>query len=116
MPEICVLSIYVDDLDTAKAFYTNVLGFEIEQEHGDCIVRLKTSGLTVLLEQIVDNYPERPCIIPGIGVDNLQDEISLLQDSGVELIFNEPQEFPAGKFVAFRDIAGNVIEMLEFRE
>jgi len=114
--EICVLAVYVHSIEDAKIYYCDVLGFEIAQEYDECIIRLKNEGVTLLLEKIEGSYPPHPCVVPALETDNILDEIQLLRSKGVEFIFNEPQEFPAGVYTAFRDPSGNIIELLEFRK
>ncbi|NQU05819.1 MAG: VOC family protein [Calditrichaeota bacterium] len=114
--EICVLAVYVHSIEEAKKYYCDVLGFEIAQEYDECIIRLKNEGVTLLLELIGGGYPPHPCVVPALETDNIVSEIQLLKSKGVEFIFDEPQEFPAGIYTAFKDSSGNIIELLEFRK
>ena len=120
MPQVCVLSLYVADLDAAEKFYSQVLGFGIKEKHPPYIVALAHEGLEVVLCQAETparlDYPKASGAVPGIATDNLKKSIESLKAKKVELLHSEPQEFPGGLYVAFRDPSGNVLELLEFRK
>jgi catechol 2,3-dioxygenase-like lactoylglutathione lyase family enzyme len=119
MPQVCVLSLYVSDLSAAEVFYSQVLGFRIKEKHPPYIVVLDHQGLEVVLCQAEApakmDYPKASGAVPGIATDDLKKSVAMLQSKKVELLHTQPQEFPGGTYVAFRDPAGNVLEMLEFR-
>jgi len=94
--------------------YVDSLGFSVDKEYTECIIRLKNDGVTLLLEQMEGGYPGKPCVIPAVQVENLTEEINRLQKLGVDLVHNEPQSFPAGQFIACRDGSGNMLEILQF--
>ena len=50
----------------------------------------------------------------GIACDDVAARARKLAKKKVELVVPEPTEFPGGKFIAARDPAGNVVEMLQF--
>ncbi len=50
----------------------------------------------------------------GIATDDVEAAAKRLKTMGADLITTEPQEFPGGRFIAVRDPAGNVVELLEF--
>ncbi len=114
--EVCVLSVFVESLKDAKRFYCDQLGFEIEGTYGDCIIHLKSKGVTLLLEKIEDGYPPHPCVVPGFETDDILSEIDSLKSQGAEFLNDEPLEFPAGVFVAFKDKSGNIFELLQFNQ
>jgi len=116
MYDICVMGVYVDDIKKAEEFYCNQLGYEIEERYGATIIELKTDGVPIVLDEIQGAYPEKPCTAMGIRTENLEAEIERLKSNGVDLIFDTPQPFPVGRFTAFRDHLGNLIELLEFNE
>jgi len=116
MAEICVVGVYVRDLQKAKAFYCDKLGFEIVREYGDCILQLKNDGVTFVIEQIDGDFPSDPCITIGIPTTDLDREMERLRGLGVTFIHDAPQQFPEGVFAACRDADGNLLELLEFRE
>jgi lactoylglutathione lyase len=116
MAEICVVGVYVRDLQKAREFYCDRLGFEIAAQYGDCILQLRTEGVTFVIEEIGGDFPSEPCVAIGIRTDNLEVEMGRLSDLGVTFIHDTPQPFPEGVFAACQDPEGNLLEMLEFRE
>ena len=116
MTEICVIGVYVRDIQQAKEFYCDTLGFEIAREYGDCILQLKSEGATFIIEKIEGDFPSEPCMTIGIPTDDLGKEMERLRESGVTFIHDTPQQFPEGIFVACQDADGNLVELIEFRE
>jgi catechol 2,3-dioxygenase-like lactoylglutathione lyase family enzyme len=114
MPEICVVGVYVRDLERAREFYCDTLGFEIAGEYGDCILQLKSEGVTFVVERIEGDFPARPCVAIGIRTDDLEKEMGRLSELGVMMLHDTPQPFPEGVFAACRDPEGNLLELLEF--
>ena len=47
MPNLCVLSINVSDMDQATRFYCDILGFEISRVYDDQIISLKHEGVSL---------------------------------------------------------------------
>ena len=120
MPQVAVLSVYVAELEAAAKFYAEVLGFKIKQKIPPYVVVLEHEGLEVVLCQAEGptrlDYPKASGAVPGIATENLKKSIEALKSKKVELLHSEPQEFPGGVYVAFRDPSGNVLELLEFRK
>jgi predicted enzyme related to lactoylglutathione lyase len=120
MPQVCVLSLYVTDMGAAEIFYSQVLGFRIRETHPPYIVVLEHHGLEVVLCQAEApsqmEYPKSSGAVPGIATDDLKKSLAMLKSKTVELLHTEPQEFPGGTYLAFRDPAENVLELLEFRK
>ena len=121
MTSVCVIGIYVDDMDKAVEFYCDKLGFKEAQRYDDgCIVRLENEGPPVILE-IVDNaarteYPGYSQVVLGIETDNIEETSKDLKAKGVEFLHDKPQVFVAGLVMAMRDPSGNVLELLQFKK
>ncbi len=115
MSNICVVGVYVNDLAAAKQFYCDVLGFEVEQEFGDCIVQLKNNGVPFILQKIENGYPENTTHVLNISVGNLMDRMKELRGKGVEFLHSEPQACPVGIYAGLKDPEGNLLELLEFQ-
>lgn len=60
------------------------------------------------------DYPSGSTVVLGFQTENLLESMDQLQAKKVSLIHSTPQDFPGGKFIAFRDPSGNVHELLEF--
>jgi predicted enzyme related to lactoylglutathione lyase len=120
MPNICVISVYVSDLEQAKQFYCDIVGFEISKTYGDEVISLQHEGVSLILQKTDKDthhdYPRESQVIIGIHSLDIQSSIAELQSKGAEVIFDTPQPCPAGLYNAIRDPFGNVIEYIEFRK
>ena len=118
MPSISTLTILAPDLPAATKFYCGVLGFAIAADYGPDLTKLQHDGCALLLARCEQagraDYPATAQIALGLAVADVDAELTRLKATGVELIFDQPQEFPAGRFIAVRDPAGNVVELLQF--
>ena len=121
MTSVCVIGVYVDDMDKAVEFYCEKLGFQVAQRYDDgCIVRLENEGPPVILEK-VDNaarseYPGHSQFVLGIETDDIDTTSKNLRTKGVEFLHDKPQTFVAGLVMAMRDPSGNVLELLQFNK
>ena len=117
MSRVCTISIYVKNLKEAAKFYGEVMGFTIKKEL-PYLVLLDGSGVDLVLCQAEESasidYPNASAVVLGVPSTNLNQTIETLKAKGVSLIHSTPQDFPGGKFVAFCDPSGNVLEFLEF--
>ncbi len=118
MPSIAATSVYVDDMEKAIAFYRDVLGFGVKARPAPFITELDHEGTALVLCQAEKphraDYPRSAGVVIGIAVDKVAERAKELAKRKVDLIHATPQEFPGGTYVALRDPAGNVIELLEF--
>ena len=120
MKNFAVIGIYVDDIEKAKEFYFDALGFEIENTYNDgCILQMKSEGPTVIVE-LVDKpsnavYPGGSQVVLCVATDNIEKTSKEFREKGVNFIHDEPQPFVAGRFMAMKDPAGNTLELLEFK-
>ncbi|MGY5861538.1 MAG: VOC family protein [Candidatus Thorarchaeota archaeon] len=121
MASFCVVGIYVDDIDKAVEFYCEMLGFkELQRYNNGCIVRLENDGPTVILEKVenpnMSTYPGYAQVILGIETDDIEARAKELREKGVVFLQDGPQSFVAGLYMNMKDPAGNVIDLLQFRE
>lgn len=113
--QVAVLSIQVHNMNEALEFYTNVLGFEVSKKYGETIVTLKQEAFTIVLELAENVHKEpRQNVLPGIISENLDQDLAMLKDKGVQIIFDEPRPCPPGRYSIIKDPTGNLIEMIEF--
>ncbi len=119
MPSIAALSIYVPDLAAAVKFYRDALGFTVEAEYGPELTKLAHEGVALMVCQCEratrPAYPTAAQTVIGLGVSDTAVELARLKKFGAELVFDAPQPFPVGVFIAVRDPGGNVIELLQFQ-
>ena len=121
MTSVCVIGIYVDDMDKAVEFYCKKLGFKEAERYDDgCIVRLENNGPPVILEKVEKaakiEYPGSSQVVLGVETDNIEKTSKELKERGVEFLHDEPQAFVAGHVMAMRDPSGNVLELLQFNK
>ncbi|TVX94035.1 VOC family protein [Paenibacillus agilis] len=120
MNRLCVISIYVSDMEVAKEFYCEKLGFEISEEYDAVTVGLKHDGITIVLckteRTTAASYPDTAQVVLGLETENLLSKMKQLTDKGVAMIYDEPQPCPPGYYNAFLDPFGNAIELLEFNQ
>jgi lactoylglutathione lyase len=118
MGQVCVISIYVPDLQKAIDFYTTVLGFEVNKQYGSKIVTLVHGGLPIVLEESENtSYSENtrsPGVVLGLSTEDIHHTVTILNEHQVDFIVEEPTTCPPGKFISFRDPFGNVLEYLQF--
>ncbi len=120
MESFAVIGIYVDDIDRAKEFYCDILGFEVENSYEDgCILQLKSKGPTIILEKVdrpsTAVYPGGSQVVLCVATDNIAKTSKKYREKGVDFIHDGPEPFVAGQFMAMRDPAGNVLELIQFR-
>ncbi|MDN4606153.1 VOC family protein [Sporosarcina highlanderae] len=116
MTQVCVISIYVPDMQKAVEFYTGVLEFEVNKEYGTKIVTLVHRGLPIVLEEMENaGYHEMSSgVVLTLKTDDIHQSLALLKEHEVELVIGEPADCPPGKYISFRDPFGNVWEYLQF--
>jgi glyoxylase I family protein len=114
------LMIFVTDLDVAKHFYCDVLGFHLksederslEFEHGDCDLiafKCRQNGA-------IDNYSEVARSVFVFQVASIDEAFTDLRAKGVQLLHAEPAANKFGRYAAFSDPFGNVHEIFEPRK
>jgi catechol 2,3-dioxygenase-like lactoylglutathione lyase family enzyme len=115
-----VIGVYVDDMDRALDFYCGKLGFTVRHKYDDCLIHLENDGPSLILETTDKpanaEYPGTSQVALGIETKNVEETAKKLRDLGADVIHDAPQKFPAGTFMAVRDPAGNLIELLQFDE
>lgn len=121
MTNFAVIGNYVDNIDKAKKFYCDTLGFDVENSYNDgYILQLKSEGPTIVLEQTDKPsntlYPEESQVVLCVATDNIEKTSKEFREKGVNFYHEEPQPFEAGRFMAMKDPAGNILELLEFRK
>ncbi len=118
MPSIAAVSIYVDDMEKAITFYRDVLGFAVRARPVPFITELEHEPNALILCQAErptrNDYPNAAGTVVGLATDNVAARAQDLATKNVELVHDTPQDFPGGKYIALRDPAGNVVELLEF--
>jgi lactoylglutathione lyase len=118
MSHVCVIGIYVPNIQEAIDFYTTVLGFKVNKEYSPKIVTLVHGDLPIVLEESdMSLYLEntKPSgVVLGLKTEDINNTVDLLKEHKVDFIVDEPTKCPPGKYISFRDPFGNVLEYLQF--
>jgi len=117
MHPVCVQTLYVPNLHAAEEFYTNALGYEVEERYGDSIVQLKTEGVVLIIQELETNQavPPAPATVLAFRSDDIRESMRKVVAAGGRLLHDEPQSCPVGVYVSFKDRAGIIHEILQFR-
>ncbi len=110
------LRIWVTDLDTAKKFYSDILGFEFKLT-SDNTAKLETGTWPILLAKSVrentTEYKRHARTGLTLQVYKLLPKIDQLRASGVHLIEDQLQRNGVGISIPFRDPFGNLLSLME---
>lgn len=123
-----LVTVVVDDYDSAIAFYTDVLGFELAEDSPSTttdgrpkrwvVVRPPGGGTGLLLaradgaaqEAVVgEQWAGRVGLF--LRVDDFEGTMGRLRAAGAEIV-RPPREEPYGWVAVFRDVAGNRWDLL----
>ena len=114
--------INVPDLEKAIEWYTKKLGFEVSKEHyypPQAVDLVQKSGIRLLLYKVEKSveidYPNVNQSVIIFKTKDLKATMKKMKDKGVELIYSDAIEFPAGLFNAFKDPFGNIHEIVQFK-
>lgn len=106
-----LIQVPVSDIDRAKAFYVEKVGFHADHDHQVTdelrFVQLSPPGSACSIALTSGAHEMKPGSIEGLQmvVDDAETTRIELADRGVEV--SEVQEFPWGSFVFFKDPDGN---------
>jgi lactoylglutathione lyase len=119
MSQVCVIGIYVPNIQEAIEFYSTVLGFEVNKKYGPKIVSLVHGDLPIVLEEsekasYMENTKTTSGVVLGLKTEDIYSTVDQLKEHNVDFIIEEPAKCPPGKYISFRDPFGNVLEYLQF--
>jgi predicted enzyme related to lactoylglutathione lyase len=106
-----LIQVPVSDIDRAKAFYVEQVGFNADHDHqvSDALrfVQLTPPGSACSIALTSGAHPMNPGSIEGLQmvVDDAEASRTELSERGVEV--SDVQVFPWGSFVFFKDPDGN---------
>ena len=114
----------VGDVDRSVAFYTGVLGFDLEQQVGGAFARVSRGDLTVWLSGPASSaarpMPDGRQPAPGgwnrfvVEVDDIDASVASLRAAGATFR-NDVVTGPGGRQIVVDDPDGNPIELFEAR-
>src|SRR5262247_3189540 len=112
----------VKDVDAAVKFYSETLGFKLDQQHGPAMAIMSREGLTLWLAgptaSAARPMPDGRRPEPGgwnrfvIQVDNLADVVGTLRNRGATFR-NDIVTGPGGSQILCEDPFGNVVELFQ---
>ncbi|KAA3648352.1 MAG: VOC family protein [Chloroflexi bacterium] len=117
MPNVCLIEIMVPDVEAARQFYCDKLGFDIRSEaylpdvlvlehEGADLILIKTDKPSQL------DYPHEATSVLVFEVEDIHLAEKEYKSRGVEFI-REIGDAPPGLFTAFRDPWGNVHGLMQ---
>ena len=124
MKKLAHIALVVDDYDKAIAYYTGVLGFELIQDEtlsetqrwvlvspgdGSCELLL-ARAVGPLQEQAIGNQTGGRVFL-FLHTDTFQQDYDRLLEHHVEIV-RPPEEMPYGRVLVFRDIYGNLWDLI----
>lgn len=108
---------YVQDLEAATHFYTDVLGFTPTVGLEGINQELETGGPPLVLHA-GGTAPQGPRglngAVPSFTVDNLETTVAELKRRGVHTVM-DPREVPHGWIYFFADPEGNTLQLYQPR-
>jgi catechol 2,3-dioxygenase-like lactoylglutathione lyase family enzyme len=114
----------VDDVDAAVAFYTDNLGFTLQQQMGPAFAIVSLDDLTLWLSgpksSAARPMPDGRQPEPGgwnrvvVEVDDLESRVDELKQAGLTFR-NDIVTGPGGMQILLEDPAGNVVELFQSR-
>ena len=116
-PALHSLLIFATDLAVGRAFYCDVLGFEVTRE-SDSSIALRGAEFDLTLfkcEELgsSDGYSTRAGSSIAFAVTDLEKSMKSLESHGVEILHEVPSSGHEGRYVAFVDPFGTVHELVE---
>ena len=117
-----LVAVPVSDVDRAKAFYTEQVGFNADHDHRVSdemrFVQLTPPGSACSIAIGTGIMETEPGSVQGLQlvVSDIEAARAQLVDGGVDV--SEVQDFPWGRFVFFKDPDGNgwAVQQLPVRE
>jgi lactoylglutathione lyase len=105
--------LYVPDIEQARAFYTEKLGFGVEAQQPDFVQFKQNAGMGAIfaLEEHAGVSPHQGVELWWM-VDNADATYAALVSNGVETV-SQPTDEPFGRAFSIKDPAGNIINMFQ---
>ncbi len=112
-----MMLIFVSDLEEAKRFYSDVLGFSVKVQRDDRVEFVHDGCDFVAFKceknAVVEDYSRLARSVFVFEVDSLDTSMRELRDKGVGFLHEEPAENDFCRYAAMLDPFGNVHELIE---
>ncbi len=115
-PYVWAIEYGVSDLQRASAFYTNALGFEVEESNCCAPAKILRNGAVRLLLRRSEAKPSTPDAAYthlNMRVGDLTVAVAAVRENGGTVENHSPQDFALGKAVTVHDPFGNSINLLD---
>lgn len=119
-PRVFNFGITLTDMEKARSFYCDALGFEVfSEDYYPPVIPLRKSGaLPLVLHETAERRaqpadPSRAQVNLLLAVEDVSRAVRDLESRGVEFLEDEPRRTPVGILAAFRDPFGNVHQLIE---
>lgn len=112
------LAVYVTDLERAKKFYTEILGFKVSADLGPtlCFLKSKSGNIDIYMAggnkpASIDNQTSRLSFF--LRTEKPASEVhAILKNAGVELLQDAPEYVGDATYCfQFKDPDGNIVEV-----
>ena len=105
--------LHVPDIEQARAFYTEKLGFVVEDQQPGFVQFKQNAGMCAIfaLQEHAGVSPHQGVELWWI-VDNADTTYATLVSHGVETV-SQPTDEPFGRAFTIKDPAGNIINMFQ---
>lgn len=114
-----MMMIFVSDLEEAKRFYSDVLGFPVKAQQTNHIefVNEKCDFIAFKCDRdgTVQDYSRVARSVFAFEVGSVEQSMRELRTKGVKFLHQEPAENDFSRYAAFRDPFGNVHELYELK-
>jgi catechol 2,3-dioxygenase-like lactoylglutathione lyase family enzyme len=124
-----LVSLVVRDYDEALAFFVGILGFELVEDaevpeqakrwvvvrpqgHGQCALLLATASNAEQSQHVGNQTGGRVFLF--LYTDDFERDYAAYRAKGVEFV-RPPQDMPYGRVAVFRDLYGNLWDLLQPR-
>lgn len=97
-PQSCRLNIMVSNLDTAIAFYRDVLGFDLINRFGDHYAEVVAPDLLIGLHPSEKPIKIGDSLSIGIGVSHFDESVEILRNQGVTVEITQDGWAPLAHF------------------
>ena len=115
--QLAMLMIVAPDLARARDFYGATLGFELKSETPQRLVPVHERADIVIFKgsahAAVSKHGVQASTTFVFATASLDRSMESLKAKGVELLHDTPAHNEFGRYAAFRDPFGNVLELLE---
>ncbi len=105
--------LYVPDIEQARAFYTEKLGFVVEAQQPTFVQFKQNAGMGAIFAlQEQANFSPHQGVELWWMVDNADATYATLVSNGGEIV-SQPSDEPFGRAFTIKDPAGNIINMFQ---